>query len=124
MTGSAICNLDSYRNKYVTIYHHKPEVGSKYGILNAMNPGIILKCHLPNIFPTSWVTSPTESRSKAIWPKWIRKTSKASEIEYGIYSKVGFPGGSDGKESACNAGDPGLISELGRSPGERNGNSL
>ena len=31
--------------------------------------------------------------------------------------RVGFPGGSDGKESACNAGDPGS----GRSPGEGNG---
>ena len=38
---------------------------------------------------------------------------------------VGFPGGSDGKESAiCNVGDPGLIPELGRSPGEGNGNPL
>ena len=27
--------------------------------------------------------------------------------------KMGFPGGSDGKESACNAGDLGLIPELG-----------
>ena len=33
----------------------------------------------------------------------------------------GFPGGSDGNESACNAGDPGLIPGLGRSPGEGNG---
>ena len=32
-----------------------------------------------------------------------------------------FPGGSDGKESACNAGDPGLIARWGRSPGEGNG---
>ena len=31
---------------------------------------------------------------------------------------MGFPGGSDGKESACNAGDLGLIPELGASPGE------
>ena len=30
----------------------------------------------------------------------------------------GFPGGSDGKASACNAGDPGLIPGSGRSPGE------
>ena len=29
-----------------------------------------------------------------------------------------FPGGSDGKESACNAGDTGLIPGSGRSPGE------
>ena len=36
----------------------------------------------------------------------------------------GRPGGSDGKESACNAGDPGLISGSRRSPGERNGNPL
>ena len=29
---------------------------------------------------------------------------------------MGFPGGSDSKESTCNAGDPGLIPGLGRSP--------
>ena len=32
----------------------------------------------------------------------------------------GFPGGSDGKESPCNAGDPALIPGLRRSPGEGN----
>ena len=37
---------------------------------------------------------------------------------------MGFPGGSDGKASACNAGDPGLIAGLGRSPGEGNGSPL
>ena len=31
---------------------------------------------------------------------------------------MGFPSGSDVKESACNAGDPGSIPESGRSPGE------
>ena len=31
---------------------------------------------------------------------------------------MGFPGTSAGKESACNVGDPGSISRLGRSPGE------
>jgi len=36
----------------------------------------------------------------------------------------GFPGGSDGKESACHAGDPDSIPGLGRSPGEGNGNSF
>ena len=36
----------------------------------------------------------------------------------------GFHGGSDGKVSACNVGDPGLIPGLGRSPGEGNGNPL
>ena len=37
---------------------------------------------------------------------------------------LGFPGGSDGKESACNAGDPGSIPGLGRSLGGGNGNLL
>ena len=36
----------------------------------------------------------------------------------------GFPGGSDGKESACNAGDTGLILGSGRPPEEGNSNSL
>ena len=34
---------------------------------------------------------------------------------------MGLPGGSDSKESAGNAGDLGLITESGRSPGEGNG---
>ena len=37
---------------------------------------------------------------------------------------LGFPGGSDGKESACNAGDLGSIPRLGRSPGEGKGYPL
>ena len=39
-------------------------------------------------------------------------------------SCVRLPGGTDGKESACNAGDLGLIPGLGRSSGEGNGNPL
>ena len=35
-----------------------------------------------------------------------------------------FSGGSDGKESACSMGNPGLIPGLERSPGEGNGNPL
>ena len=37
---------------------------------------------------------------------------------------LGFPDGSNGKESACNAGDPGSVPGLGRSPREGNGNPL
>ena len=36
----------------------------------------------------------------------------------------GFPGGSEGKESACNVGHPSMIPGSGRSPGEGNGNPL
>ena len=38
--------------------------------------------------------------------------------------RLGFPGDSDGKESACNAGDLGSIPGSGRSPGEGNGYPL
>ena len=37
---------------------------------------------------------------------------------------LGFPGSSDSKESACNAGDPGSICGLGRSPGDGHGYPL
>ena len=35
--------------------------------------------------------------------------------------RLGFPSGSDGKKSACNVGDTGLIPRSGRCPGEGNG---
>ena len=47
-----------------------------------------------------------------------------SYILEGSRLSEGFSGGSDGKESACNAGDRGAIPGWGRSPGEGNGNPL
>ena len=41
---------------------------------------------------------------------------------YSLGIHKGFPGGSDGKESTWNVGDPGSIPGLGRSPGEGNKN--
>ena len=41
-----------------------------------------------------------------------------------LYYFISFFGGSYGKESACNVGNPGSIPGLGRSPGEGNGNPL
>ena len=45
-------------------------------------------------------------------------------ISFRLSSHIWFPGGSDGKKSACSAGDLTLIPGLGRCPGERNGNPL
>ena len=39
-------------------------------------------------------------------------------------TSLDFPGGSDGKASVCNVGDPSSIPGSGRSPGEGNGNPL
>ena len=53
------------------------------------------------------------------------KKAKAERIsDTFIYTAKGFPGGSEGKMSVCNAGDPGSIPGLGKSPGEGNGNLL
>ena len=53
----------------------------------------------------------------------IRRMDK--EVVVYIHNGIlGFLGGSDGKASACTAGDPGSIPGLGRSPGEGNGNPL
>ena len=45
-------------------------------------------------------------------------------MAFATFLLVGFPGGSDGKESVCSVGDLGSIPGLGRSPGEGNGNLL
>ena len=58
-------------------------------------------------------------KSKSSCPESVGKAHKLYLPLYG-----GFPGGSDGKESACSAGDLGLILGLGRSPREGNGNPL
>ena len=54
----------------------------------------------------------------------VTKMGRKSKKAY-IYMYIcSFPGGSEDKASACNAGDPGSIPGLGRSPGEGNGNPL
>ena len=64
-------------------------------------------------------------------PQWLEQCQRPCRPSISICwnsSQVviiwGFPAGSDGKESTCNAGDPGSIPGLGRSPGEENGNTI
>jgi len=49
---------------------------------------------------------------------------KLNTVSFFYTLNWGFPSGSDGKESTCNAGYPGSIPGVGRSPGEGNGNPL
>ena len=60
----------------------------------------------------------------AIWfDSWVRKIHwRRDRLPIPVY--LGFPCGSAGKESACNAEDLGLIAGLGRSPGEEKGYPL
>ena len=83
----------------------------------------------------SWNASPSvlalAARRSFLDASWISVVSACTmalsvpNSHYFVSSlDQGFPGGSDSKESACNAGDLGSIPGSGRSPRERNGNPL
>ena len=57
-------------------------------------------------------------------PSWRLGPERVPSTQFPELRPPHFPGGSDGKESSCNAGDPGSIPGSGRSPGEENGNPL
>ena len=60
-------------------------------------------------------------------PQGVKFCPEFSHISQAIalsHPGVGFPGGSDGKESACNVGDLGSVPGLGRSFGGGHGNPL
>ena len=75
------------------------------------------KLHLP------WVLS---TFSSVQYNQLILRLTISAILAFSLSPKHtrGFPGGSDGKESACNAGDMGTILRSGRLPGEGNGNPL
>ena len=66
-----------------------------------------------------WVVYPF-SRGSSLPRNWTR----VSCISGGFFTNWGFPGGSEVKVSACNAGNLGSVPGLGRFPGEGNGNLL
>ena len=61
-------------------------------------------------------------------PKWnktgvLDKLRVSEEVTFNLrFERIGFPGGSDDKDSTCNVEDPGLIPGSGRCPAEGNGN--
>ena len=83
-------------------------------------------CHpllLSSVFPSIRVFS-NELALLTRWSKyWSFSISPSNEC-LGLLSFRDFPGGSDGKKSVYNEGDPGSVPGLGRSPGEGNGNPL
>ena len=94
-----------------------------------------------SLYFSSWFTAVSKNKPSLFWFSELLLDSPStpvgsdSLILYHVISHRviilalshhfrGFPGGSDGKESACKVGDPDLIPELGISPGEGNGNPL
>ena len=66
-----------------------------------------------------------KSRSNIItWNNLIIRNSFSFFLVFSTKNLWGFPGGSDSKESDCNAGDTGSIPGSGRSPREGNGYAL
>ena len=47
-----------------------------------------------------------------------------TQFDRSVWQTVNFSGGSEGKASACDVGEPGSVHGWGRSPGEGNGNPL
>ena len=58
------------------------------------------------------------------WPFSLFRRMRGKAENFRFLIIACFPGGSDGEESACNAGKLGLSPGLGRSPGEGHGNPL
>ena len=76
----------------------------------------------PAISDITWgLNEKAESPSQS---SWIIICFKINLWVICVPLTLGFSGGSDGKESACDAGNLGSIPGSGRSPGERNGNPL
>ena len=73
----------------------------------------------------AWSTPWTEEPGR-LWFIWSQSdlTAGSAVLITLLYYLLGFPGGSDGKESACNAGEPGSLPGLGRSLGKGNVNPL
>ena len=69
--------------------------------------------------PFSRGSSPTTTSSLFLWLQTLFK-----HIWFILCFMLGFPGGSDGKESSCNPGNLGSIPRSGRSPGEEYANPL
>ena len=84
----------------------------------------------PWTFPESWTSDPTTTRASLPAPFQYPGTTSLQVERHRLPSSdmgdevLRCPWWTSGKESACNAGDPGLIPGSGRSPGEGHGNPL
>ena len=106
--------------KVKTWKHIKPKACFCYGRSGTLRPYLLG-------FPLIYVL---ERKVYLRVPSWVWKLNGQWSIEdkhahlFKFFLTWGFPGGSDGKESACLAGDPGSILGCGRSPGGGHGNPL
>ena len=113
---------------------HLPQFLSPKCGLHRSLPCARLNCHLsPQFTPPLLLGIATDSSSHKSMANLFAPDKNTSIDLLHIHCKTansikhihwGFPGGSEGKASACNAGDPRSIPGSGRSAGEGNGNPL
>ena len=96
--------------------------------INMTQPQVSICPYIPPVLNTphiSLLISPLAVVTRALgWAQFTVLHSKFPPAIYFTHGKcICFPGGSDGKEYACNARDPSSIPGSGRFPGEKNGNT-
>ena len=105
----------------LTVGHGKQQEGNT----TAQSLSLQFPLLIPNSHPSP-KSLPTPSSTYGFW-KTPADTNENDLLSLYLPSSIpwmGFPGGSEVKASACNAGDRGSIPGSGRSPGEGNGNPL
>ena len=127
----------------VHIKAYLPGLDKIYKFLKAQLPhpsleGVVLSCLSPFQFHRHWnqqhavlkgtgaeINSWVQFDTVICWFCKLKHITKSLQVSfYSLWHNRGFLGSSDGKESACNAGDPGSVSGSGRSPREGNGNTF
>ena len=134
---SNIFRGDGLKSGYPFSFLDKLHPGGPDGKESACNAGDgynpwVGKIHWRRKWQPTSVFSPGElhgQRSLVDYSPWGCKELDTTEqltlsLFYDLSPILGFPGGSDSKESACKAEDPGSIPGLGRSPGGEHGNPL
>ena len=93
---------------------------------SSYNQTLLNLFHFPRIVRDSWVAqlvkNPPTMQETPVWFLGQEVPGRRGRLATPVF--LGFPGGSDGKESTCNVGYLGLILGLGRSPGGGHSNPL
>ena len=131
-----LCSLMDCRMSGFPVLHHLPESAQTHvhWISDVIQPSHPLSSLSPPSFNRAqhqglfqWVGS-SHQVTKVLEPQLQHQSFQwivSVDFPLGMTGLISvFPGGSDGKTSAYNTGDLGLIPGLGRSPGEGNGNPL
>ena len=97
---------------------------SHLSLLEFLLTKVFIKSYLPSqAFLVAQLVKNPSAVQKIQFDSWVGKSPwRRDRLLTPVF--LGFPGGSDGKESACNAGDLGLIPGLRRSPEGGHGNPL